>query len=113
MIAVTMAKKLTFDIRDEEERFSMKEPLLVFRNVPDPIADNSKKYFGQSDNRGHVMSGSYSVHLPDGRIQTVKYYVNGDGNYVADVTYEGVANTVSQNSKKSAILRTHIVCLKD
>ena len=93
MIAVTTAKKL------------------VFRNVPDPIADNSEKYFnypvsddysgtnfGQSETRdGYITSGSYQIALPDGRIQTVTYNVNGDGGYIADVRYEGETNTVSQN----------------
>merc|ERR1712158_212819 len=43
-----------------------------------------------SDGASNVQ-GSYSVALPDGRIQHVKYVSNGYDGYVADVTYEGTA----------------------
>ncbi|MCL4157844.1 UNVERIFIED_CONTAM: hypothetical protein GTU68_057795, partial [Idotea baltica] len=49
--------------------------------------------FGHQEERdGYDTKGSYYVHLPDGRRQNVNYYVNGDTGYIADVTYEGVAN---------------------
>merc|ERR1711862_54753 len=38
-----------------------------------------------------VVSGTYTVALPDGRIQTVKYTADDYTGYVADVTYEGKA----------------------
>merc|ERR1719398_29826 len=58
------------------------------------VADDfSKSNFNaeeQSDGASNV-AGSYSVALPDGRIQHVKYSSNGYDGYVADVTYEGTA----------------------
>merc|ERR1712128_42987 len=51
--------------------------------------DYSGASFQQSETRdGYATSGSYTVALPDGRIQTVKYTDNGDG-IIQDVTYEG------------------------
>merc|ERR1711971_659513 len=55
--------------------------------------DYSKAKFNAeeaSDGASNVQ-GSYSVALPDGRIQHVKYVSNGYDGYVADVTYEGTA----------------------
>merc|ERR1712025_1045098 len=43
----------------------------------------------QSEQRdGYATSGSYSVNLPDGRVQTVTYADNGDG-ITQDVSYSG------------------------
>merc|ERR550539_1701191 len=44
------------------------------------------------DKRGTgVVEGSYSVNLPDGRIQTVNYHANDIDGYVAEVSYSGTA----------------------
>merc|ERR1712115_181001 len=62
--------------------------------------DYSGAAFQQAENNDGtgVVDGEYSVNLPDGRIQHVKYHANDYDGYVADVTYEGTAsyaNTVA------------------
>merc|ERR1711887_473042 len=54
--------------------------------------DYTSNNFGQSENRdGYSAQGEYFVNLPDGRLQKVTYSVNGEGGYVADVSYTGGA----------------------
>merc|ERR1719273_707435 len=54
--------------------------------------DYSKSIFNaQEASKAGVVTGSYSVHLPDGRIQTVTYTADHVNGYVADVSYEGTA----------------------
>ena len=54
--------------------------------------DYSKSIFNaQEASKAGVVTGSYSVHLPDGRIQTVTYgTADAYSGNVAQVTYEGV-----------------------
>merc|ERR1712072_129884 len=58
------------------------------------VADEySGAAFSQSESNDGtgVVEGSYSVNLPDGRIQTVNYHANDYDGYVADVSYSGTA----------------------
>merc|ERR1711862_346195 len=65
--------------------------------------DYSGANFGASeDSDAKVVTGSYTVHLPDGRIQTVKYTADHYNGYVADVTYEGTAVYPEVNPYKPA-----------
>ncbi|CAB4059349.1 unnamed protein product [Lepeophtheirus salmonis] len=44
--------------------------------------------FGASESSyGQGIRGEYHVHLPDGRIQTVSYYDDGNSGLIADVSY--------------------------
>ena len=55
--------------------------------------DYSKAAFQQSESNDGtgLVEGSYSVNLPDGRIQTVNYHADDINGNVAEVTYSGEA----------------------
>merc|ERR1719281_1845544 len=53
--------------------------------------DYSKANFKKTETQdaNGVVSGSFTIALPDGRIQTTKYTADHVNGFVADVTYEG------------------------
>merc|ERR1719431_1904687 len=52
--------------------------------------DYSGVNFGASETSdSKAVTGSYTVHLPDGRVQTVTYTADDYKGYVAEVKYEG------------------------
>ena len=53
--------------------------------------ESANDFAHQESSDGNVVTGSYRVALPDGRIQTVTFKVEGESGYVAEVTYEGEA----------------------
>ncbi|KAF0288190.1 Pro-resilin [Amphibalanus amphitrite] len=66
--------------------------------------DEGNDYGHKEESDGSRVEGEYRVLLPDTRVQTVTYYVEGDSGFVADVQYEGEAQFPedSQNGQYGA-----------
>ncbi|XP_043214389.1 pro-resilin-like [Amphibalanus amphitrite] len=66
--------------------------------------DEGNDYGHKEESDGTRVEGEYRVLLPDTRVQTVTYYVEGDSGFVADVQYEGEAQFPedSQNGQYGA-----------
>ncbi|KAF0314187.1 Pro-resilin [Amphibalanus amphitrite] len=66
--------------------------------------DEGNDYGHKEESDGSRVEGVYRVLLPDSRVQTVTYYVEGDSGFVADVQYEGEAQFPedSQNGQYGA-----------
>ncbi|XP_042227194.1 pro-resilin-like [Homarus americanus] len=92
VVAVAAADKLPVGYGAPEDSSEEHEPAKYdFEwSVEDEESGND---FGHQESRdGDHTQGSYYAHLPDGRLQTVTYYVEGDSGYIADVKYEGEAH---------------------
>ena len=59
--------------------------------------DEGNDYGHKEESDGRRVEGEYRVLLPDSRVQTVTYYVEGDSGFVADVQYEGEAQFPEDN----------------
>merc|ERR1719516_945366 len=59
--------------------------------VADDYSNSNFNAAESSDGTGNA-EGSYSVALPDGRIQHVNYHTDPINGYVAEVTYDGTAS---------------------
>merc|ERR1712106_1146592 len=68
--------------------YETEKPCSYQYGVADDYSNSNFNAAENADAAGNV-KGSYSVALPDGRIQTVKYTSDNYNGYVADVSYEG------------------------
>merc|ERR1711935_233433 len=68
--------------------YETEKPYSYQYGVADDYSNSNFNAAETADAAGNVQ-GSYTVALPDGRIQTVKYTSDNYNGYVADVSYEG------------------------
>ncbi|XP_042884385.1 uncharacterized protein LOC122260984 [Penaeus japonicus] len=81
---------------------SYNPPALAYNApAPAPSDDFSGNDFGAEAKWGYDTQGTYYVQLPDGRLQTVTYTVNGDSGYVAEVSYQNEAQYPTQEPSRS------------
>ena len=75
-------------------------------SITDSVTGDSKSR--QESRDGDVVSGSYSVADPDGRIRTVTYTADDVHVFQATVTYDGEAGPVAIpfNTHSSSVVRT-------
>ncbi|KAA0202314.1 Cuticle Protein CPR RR Uncl [Hyalella azteca] len=52
--------------------------------------DSGNQFAHQSQSDGEITTGMYTVQLPDGRLQTVKYSADADTGFQVNVEYQGV-----------------------
>ncbi|XP_042226795.1 extensin-like [Homarus americanus] len=105
VVVVAAADKLpsyTYSAPQDSDEYSVESSEAKYDfsyAVKDDLSGND---FGHQETRdGDNTQGSYYVQLPDGRLQTVTYYVEGDSGYVADVKYDGEARYPDSDEVRS------------
>merc|ERR1712002_1204256 len=70
------------------EKAEPPQPYAYEYGVADDYSKSNFKKTGTQDAGGNV-AGSFTIALPDGRIQTTKYTADHENGFIAEVTYEG------------------------
>merc|ERR1719481_1141354 len=86
-VAPVVVKAAPATVTDEKE---VPEPYTYSYGVADAETNSNFNKAETADANG-IVGGSYSVNLPDGRIQTVTYTADEVNGFVADVSYSGEA----------------------
>merc|ERR1711887_384246 len=91
-VASYQAPRNTYQAPESDEVLDYEPTNPEYNQRYEVADDETGAQFNHEEERdGAQTRGSYSVALPDGRVQTVTYYVNGEGGFVAEVTYDGEA----------------------
>ncbi len=63
---------------------------------------SNENYYGHKESRsGDYTEGEYYVKLPDGRIMTVTYYVDGYSGFVPEISFDGSEEYESESEEDS------------
>ncbi|XP_042858891.1 pro-resilin-like [Penaeus japonicus] len=89
-VLLCLAAAVAADSRESFESYESGEAKYDF-NWAVKHEDSGNDFGHQEARNGDHTQGSYYVQLPDGRLQTVRYVVDGDDGYVAEVNYDGEA----------------------
>ncbi|XP_037083753.1 pro-resilin-like, partial [Pollicipes pollicipes] len=93
--------------REEQGRSNVKRGTWPDRNY-DVLDVRGNDFGAAEESNGEEVQGQYSVVLPDGRLQTISYSVQGESGFVADVEYEGEAkflNAYGEEEGRSNVKR--------
>ncbi|XP_037086673.1 RNA-binding protein FUS-like [Pollicipes pollicipes] len=88
--------------------YGQTEPPTPYSFSYDVLDVRGNDFGAAEESNGEEVQGQYSVVLPDGRLQTVSYSVEGDSGFVADLEYEGEAkffNAYGEEEGRSNVKR--------